>query len=210
MSVDSDYTRWADSYDTDRNLTRDLDQDVTTRVLGECRVAGVIEAGCGTGKNTKLFAGVGKRVLSVDFSVGMLARAVMRVREQHVRFCQADLSRPWPCRTASADLVSFNLVLEHVERLDTPFTEAARVLRPDGLLFVSELHPYRQYQGTRARFVEADGSSTHITAFVHHTYEFVRDAIAAGFRVERLDEWWHAEDDGKPPRILSLLFRKVV
>jgi malonyl-CoA O-methyltransferase len=208
MSVDSDYTRWAERYDTDRNLTRDLDLDVTARVLGGLRVDVVIEAGCGTGKNTGRFADIGGRVLSIDFSAGMLARAVRRAKGLRVGFCQADLTRPWPCGGEVADLVSFNLVLEHVESLDGVLREAARALRPGGYLFVSELHPYRQYQGSRARFVEEDGTSTRIDAFVHHASEFVQAAVTAGCRLERFDEWWHEEDDGKPPRLLTLLFRK--
>ena len=34
VDIDAAYTRWADRYDSDRNLTRDLDRSVTADVLG--------------------------------------------------------------------------------------------------------------------------------------------------------------------------------
>ena len=208
MSIDAAYTRWADRYDTDHNRTRDLDRSVTAEVLGARRFGMSIEAGCGTGKNTSLLAGISSSVLAMDFSAGMLDRAKDRVREPHVTFCHTDLLTAWPCDTGVADLVSCNLVLEHVEELDWVCGEAARTLRPDGLFFICELHPFRQYLGTQANFVDNEGSPVVIRAYTHHLSDFIRSASGAGFTLDRVDEWWHAEDTDKPPRLLSLLLKK--
>lgn len=208
MTIDLAYTRWADRYDTGRNLTRDLDRSVTADVLGARRFGMSIEAGCGTGKNTPLLASISGSVLAMDFSAGMLARAKERVRESNVMFEHADVLQAWPCGAGVADLVSCNLVLKHVESLDRVFGEAARALRPGGLFFICELHPFRQYLGTQANFVDGEGSAVAITAFTHHLSDFMQSAAGAGFTLERLDEWWHAEDSGKPPRLLSLLLKK--
>jgi ubiquinone/menaquinone biosynthesis C-methylase UbiE len=208
VTIDVTYTRWADRYDTDRNLTRDLDKSVTADVLGGRHFAMSIEAGCGTGKNTSLLASISGSVLAMDFSAGMLARARERVRESNVTFQQADLLHTWPCPAGVADLVSCNLVLEHVENIEVVFREAARALRPAGLFFVSELHPYRQYRGGQARFVDCEGAAVTIQAYAHDVSDFVRAASDAGFMLERLDEWRHAEDAEQPPRLLSLLLKK--
>lgn len=207
MNIDAAYTRWADRYDSDRNLTRDLDASATAAVLGARRFAMTIEAGCGTGKNTPFLASISAAVLALDFSAGMLARAQQQVHAPHVQFQQADLLETWPCATGAAALVTCNLVLEHIEALAPIFREAARVLAPHGHFFLSELHPYRQYQGSQARFVDDDGSLIQIQAYTHHLSDFVHAAAGAGFQIERLDEWWHVEDAGQPPRLLSLLFR---
>ena len=206
MKIDDAYSRWAASYDSDRNLTRDLDRAVTTALWGGRHGGRIVEAGCGTGKNTEFFAAVGEAVLALDFSPGMLARARQRVQAEHVRFEVANLELPWPCEGAWANLVSFNLVLEHIEALEPVFREAARVLAPGGRVFVSELHPFRQYQGSQAHFVDQNGSATPITAFCHHLSDFLRAARAARLELEQVDEHWHAEDQGKPPRLLTLLF----
>ena len=141
MTIDVAYTRWADSYDSDPNATRDLDQSATVEVLGKHHFVMAVEAGCGTGKNTLLLARISQSVLALDFSPGMLAKARARVQQPHVQFQQADLLKAWPCGDGGADLVSCNLVLEHIEHMAPIFREAARVLAPGGMFFVSELIP---------------------------------------------------------------------
>lgn len=216
MSIDLAYSQWAATYDHDRNLTRDLDGQITPQILaGIVPRAGkfglIIEAGCGTGKNTPCFAAVARDVLAMDFSRGMLAQArtrLARLNVGNVRFHEADLLAPWPCASEEADCVSCNLVLEHIEDMRPVFAEAARVLAPGGRFFISELHPFKQYRGSQARFVDASGATVPITAYQHHISDFTGLAHATGFAIERLDEWWHDEDADQPPRLLTLLLRK--
>jgi ubiquinone/menaquinone biosynthesis C-methylase UbiE len=210
LNTQSAYTIWAPNYDTDVNLTRDLDRDMTARMLGSKRYALTVEAACGTGKNTPFLASISGSVLALDFSPGMLALARERVRATNVQFQQTDLRDAWPCADESATLVSCNLVLEHIENLFHAFSEAARVLAVGGTFFVSELHPHKQYLGSQARFMHEQQVETRIEAFVHHLSDYLRAAEAASLKLEKLEESWHAEEMGqsKPPRLISLLFRK--
>lgn len=208
MTIEEDYTRWAERYDTDPNRTRDLDQLATGRLLGDRRFGRTIEAGCGTGKNTGLLAAISESVIAFDFSTGMLARARERVHATNVTFVRADVRDQWPCPPGEADLVCCNLVLEHLSDLLPFFREAERALRADGVLFVCELHPIRQYAGGQARIDDPAGTPTLIEAFTHHVTDFIGAAGKAGLRLLRLDEWWHEEDEGKPPRLISFLFGK--
>lgn len=207
QTVQAAYTQWAATYDTDRNLTRDLDQSVTRAALAGRRAASVLELGCGTGKNTALLAEIGARVQALDFSEGMLAQARAKVQAPNVTFGAADLTQPWPCADTSVDLVVGNLVLEHIAELDPLFAEAARVLAPGGLLFLAELHPFKQYLGSRAVFDQGQGR-VELPAFVHHISDFLGAAARAGLRLLELREWWHPEDQQAPPRLLTLLFVK--
>ena len=169
----------------------------------------VVEAGCGTGKNTVVLAARSDEVHALDFSPGMLEQARAKVGgAPHVRLSQADLTSRWPIAEVGADLVTFNLVLEHIERLEVVLAEAARVLRPRGTVRVSELHPFRQYRGTQARFGRPDGSVTRIPAFVHHVSDYIRAAESVGLTLRRLDERWHETDSGEPPRLLVLEFQR--
>lgn len=206
-SIRESYSDWAATYDRDRNRTRDLDQRVTRSVLGGSSFRFVVELGCGTGKNTSLLSDLAERVLALDFAEGMLAEARKKISTQNVEFVIADVTRVWPCKNEVADLVACNLVLEHVAELDPVFREAFRALQPDGQFFLSELHPFRQYQGTKARF-ERGGGTTEIAAFVHHLSDFLKAGERAGFACDRIDEWWHDEDEDKPPRLISFVFRK--
>lgn len=211
VNTQSAYTSWAPNYDTDVNLTRDLDREVSARMLGDKRYALTVEAACGTGKNTPFFASVSDSVLALDFSLGMLSVARQRVRETNVKFQQNDLLETWPCADEAAALVSCNLVLEHIENLQHIFNEAARVLAVGGTFFVSELHPHKQYLGSQARFVDAQHIETRIEAFVHHLSDYLHAAEAANLTLEKIEESWHPKEMGqnKPPRLISFIFRKL-
>lgn len=204
------YDRWADSYDTDRNATRDLDAVVMRSGLVDVRDRDVIELGCGTGKNTEWLAATARAVLALDFSRGMLARARTRVAATNVAFVQHDVREAWPAADGSADLVAGNLVLEHVEHVAHPYAESARVLRRGGRVFFCELHPERQRHGAQAQFTDAErGERVRVAAHRHTVAELVNEGLAQGLLLLHLGEW--LEEDapaGAAPRLLSVLFEK--
>lgn len=209
MNIQDVYTEWSITYDSDRNLTRDLDQAVTKETLANRRYQTVLEVGCGTGKNTLLMAQLGERVCALDLSVGMLEQAKLKVRSSNVLFAMADLTNDWPCKTESVDLVVCNLVLEHVRDLSAIFSEAHRTLVAGGEFFISELHPFRQYQGTKANFQRGQ-ETIEIPAFVHHISDFTEGAAQNGLSVRSFREWWHDTDQNKLPRLVSFMLEKQV
>lgn len=205
MNIQAAYTQWAATYDADRNLTRDLDQIVTRTVLAERRYRSILEIGCGTGKNTPLLASVGDQVHAIDFSEGMLAQARAKVLDGNVTFATADLTQPWPATDQSMDLIVCNLVLEHIADLSFIFAEARRTLMNAGQFFVCELHPFKQYLGSKATF-EREQARIELPAFVHHISDFLDAAADASFTLVSFKEWWHAEDQNAPPRLVSFIF----
>jgi malonyl-CoA O-methyltransferase len=207
MSIQNAYNEWSGSYDTDRNLTRDLDQSVTREVLANLRFNSILELGCGTGKNTSFLSQIGESVRAVDFSYGMIEKAKEKVRAANIKFSMMDITKRWKFDDHSFDLITCNLVLEHIEVLPFVFSEAARVLQNQGRFFINELHPFKQYEGKKARF-DKDGETVEVDAFVHHISEYVNTAMVNGLKLIKVDEYWHAEDQNKPPRIVSFLFEK--
>lgn len=206
-SVAAAYTQWSATYDTDRNLTRDLDQQVTRTLLGGRRYSSILEIGCGTGKNTVFLAQIGEQVRALDFSEGMLEQAKAKQPGPNVTFAVADLTQPWPCADQSVELIVCNLVLEHIAELSWIFSEARRTLTAGGQFYIAELHPFKQYIGSKARF-EHNQERIEPDAFVHHISEFYTAATNNGFILNDLKEWWHAEDQNAPPRLVSFLFVK--
>lgn len=207
MSIQDAYNNWSSSYDTDENLTRDLAQKVTRQALAHLHFKSILETGCGTGKNTSFLSQIGTQVHALDFSQGMIEKSQQKVKAKNVRFSIADLIQRWPCEDAAYDLIVCNLVLEHIEDLSFIFAEAYRVMQPSGKFLVNELHPFRQYEGKKARF-SSEAGVTEIPAFVHHISDFVNAASRNGLTLVKLNEWWHEEDQNKPPRIVSFLFEK--
>ena len=203
------YDRWARTYDTDANTTRDLDAEVLRRSSLAIDGRDVLELGCGTGKNTGWIAERARSVIGMDFSPGMLEVAHARVPLERVRLVQHDIRERWPIDDASVDLVIGNLILEHLSNVRPIFAEAARVLRPGGLMYSCELHPYRQLRGGQAHFTdEWSGEVVFAPAFQHTIAEYVNAAVAAGLTVQRLDEW--TETGAASPAIPRLLLIQLV
>lgn len=202
------YDTWASSYDSDYNLTRDLDAEVVRRAPLALEGRDVLELGCGTGKNTAFLAQLARSVMALDFSSGMLERARERVHAAHVRFVQQDVRERWPVPDDSVDVVVGNLVLEHVAGLAPIYAEAARVLRPGGRLWLCELHPERQRRGGQAQYTDPrTGDRVRVDAHLHSAAEYVNEGIRAGLELRELGEW--LENDvpaGTPPRLMSVLF----
>jgi len=207
MSIQKAYNEWSATYDSDENLTRDLDQKVTRAALANLQFNSILEIGCGTGKNTVFLAQIGTRVHALDFSEGMIEKAKKKVQAENVRFSVADLTQKWPCENRSYDLIVCNLVLEHIEDLSFIFSEAFRVLEEEGRFLINELHPFRQYEGKKASFGKGE-KVTEIPAFVHHISDFLNAALNNELTLVKLNEWWHEDDQSKPPRLISFLFEK--
>ncbi|MBD2677656.1 MULTISPECIES: class I SAM-dependent methyltransferase [Nostoc] len=207
MSIQAAYDNWSTTYDADENLTRDLDRIVTKETFMGLRCKSVVEIGCGTGKNTLLLSQIAQKVYAVDFSASMIEKAKEKVNSANVTFITADITNQWFCNNESADSIVCNLVLEHIEDLSFIFSEAYRVLVKGGYFFICELHPFRQYGGTQANF-QRNQEVIQIPAFIHHLSDFFQAAKNHGFLLEDFNEWWHEQDQNKPPRLVSFLFKK--
>lgn len=206
MSIQTAYDEWAEQYDSDKNRTRDLEASCLRSILAGIYPHHCLEIGCGTGKNTVWLQSIAARVTAVDFSEGMLAEAKRKVDQTNVGFVKADITQAWDFHQEPVGLIVFSLVLEHIEGLEPIFQRAAAVLLPGGFLYVGELHPFKQYLGTKARFESRTGI-TEIPCFVHHISEFIQAAQRAELELVKFSEFF--DDDRGLPRILGLVFRKL-
>lgn len=207
MNVQQAYDKWSKSYDTVENKTRDLE----ARALRES-VSGenleILEIGCGTGKNTEFLRTKAKHLTGADFSEEMLALAKRKIRAENVGFRQLDLREKWNFAESSFDLITCSLALEHIENIDYVFAEANRVLRAGGRFYFGELHPFKQYQGSKARF-ETGAGVFELECFVHHVSEFFAAAVNNNFEVVELREWFDDDDKTQIPRLLTMILRKI-
>ena len=144
MSIKESYNSWADQYDTNNNKTRDVENIALRKVLSTIHFDNCLEVGCGTGKNTVWLMEKASNVLAIDFSEAMLKKAKEKISANKVEFKQVDITQPWSLNDSMFDLVSFSLILEHIANLAPIFTEAGKVLKKGGYLYVGELHPFKQ------------------------------------------------------------------
>ncbi len=207
MNVKNAYNEWADQYDTNLNKTRDMEALVLRETLGSLVFSSCLEIGCGTGKNTVWLQTKATQVVAVDFSEEMLSKAKEKISQPNVQLLQADINEPWHFVQQPFDVVSFSLVLEHIEDLTAIFKKVAEALSPNGHVYIAELHPFKQYSGSKARFETAAGTQV-VTCFNHHVSDFVIAAKKAGLELVGIDEYFDDQDRNQIPRILQLLFRK--
>lgn len=208
MNNQKAYDTWAAIYDTNLNKTRDLDALVTQKVLGKYSFQDVLEIGCGTGKNTLWLAKEATHIWAMDFSEGMLEQLKRKLENYPLNLYQADIQKSWPISDNQVDLAVTNLVLEHIQDLNFIFEEAARVLKTEGLFFISELHPIKQYLGSKARFEQNEEVQV-LDCYTHHISDYLESAKLAGFDCIELQEWFDEDHRGTPPRLVSFVFKKL-
>jgi trans-aconitate 2-methyltransferase len=127
----------------------------------------VLEAGCGTGRDTEALLGrlPRGRVIAVDGSARMLERLRARLADRldRVEAIQADLTAPLPI-TRPADtafsVATFHWIHDH----DALFANIARALRP-GAPFVADCGGKGNVATVRAAVEDVLGEPTHIWNF---------------------------------------------
>lgn len=207
MSTQYLYNQWSSTYDEVENKTRDLEKKAGQQQLSTIPFRRVLELGCGTGKNTEWLQQTAEEVLAVDLSEGMLQKATEKIQDGHVLFVQADITKPWDFVSGPIDLVTCSLILEHIEDLTVIFREAATVLPAGGYFYICELHPFKQYAGSKARFETSEGLQV-LDCYVHHLSDYTGAAARNGFHIHSVEEWFDENDRTAMPRLLSFLFRK--
>ncbi len=110
-------------------------------------VPAFLDIGTGTGRLLELVAPRTAHALGIDASRDMLALARGRLAERGLAgrctVRQADLYR-LPLPDGGFDVVALQMVLHYADDPAAALAEAARVLRPDGLLVVADLVPHER------------------------------------------------------------------
>ena len=207
MSISEAYNSWSEQYDSNENKTRDLDKIVTTTILSDYSFKTVLELGCGTGKNTAWLLEKAARIIGLDFSEGMLEKARQKISSSKVIFQKADLKQEWQIQNEFADLITSSLTLEHIENLNFIFAQVHSKLQNNGILFICELHPFKQYNGTKARY-ETEKGREELEVYTHHISDYLDAAKQNNLQLIDLKEWFDDAQNNGIPRLISFVFRK--
>jgi 2-polyprenyl-6-hydroxyphenyl methylase / 3-demethylubiquinone-9 3-methyltransferase len=156
------------------------------------RGATVVDLGCGGGLLAEPLARGGARVVGVELGRASVGAAREHARESgsngRLLYVRADAQRA-PLANGCADLVLAADLLEHVPSWRSVVAEAARLLRPGGLLFVNTID-----RSWRARLLavfaaEAVGlvpRGTHDFRLFIRPVELAREAGARGLELVHL------------------------
>lgn len=183
------YDRWSESYDVDENPLVAIEEPWVKRLLGDVRGLSVLDVGCGTGRHALWMANAGAEVTAIDFSAGMLQRAINKCGGRNIRFQVQDLSQPLPFEDLSFDRVLCGLVIDHIADLGSLFREMTRICRPKGVVLVSVMHPAMMLLGVSARFRDpASGREIRPGSCTHQISDYVMAAAQAGLSFDHLSE----------------------
>ena len=206
MNTRQAYNEWSKTYDTMQNKTRELEAKALRESISDFGPVNILEIGCGTGKNKKFLQTKALNLIGADFSAEMLAKAKEKITAANVEFRQFDLREEWNFPEKSFDLITCSLALEHIENIDFVFGQARKVLRSGGLFYIGELHPFKQYQGGKARF-ETNSGVFELECFVHHVSDFFAAGKKNNFECVELKEWFDEDDRTQIPRLLTMIFQ---
>lgn len=208
MNTQQAYNIWSEQYDTNENKTRDLEAISLRELIKDKQFEYCLEIGCGTGKNTEWLMTKADKVLAVDLSEEMLSKAKQKINASNVTFKQADITQDWNFTNGQQfDLATFSLVLEHIEDLESIFKKLNQVIQPNGIVYIGELHPFKQYNGSKARFETSEGVQV-VICFNHHITDFVNAAKNNCFELININEYFDDNNRNSIPRILTLIFKK--
>lgn len=173
-----------------------VDRPACLDLLGAVAGRRVLDAACGPGIYAEELTARGASVVGFDHSPRMIDLARERVSSADFRVHDLGAPLDW-LADASVDLVLCALAIEYVDDRTGALRELRRVLRPDGALVLSKLHPTADrlrhggdYFG--ARVVEELWTGTPSPWPMRFWIEPLERTLAAitgaGFVVERLVE----------------------
>ncbi len=211
QDINEAHNRWAATYDSARNPTRDVAHDVVQHYLKDITGDEVLDLGCGSGLNLSKLASVAENVTGVDGSEKMLEEAKRKPLPQHVWLVHHNILEPWPFLDNHFDAIVVSLVLEHIRDLSSLFKECCRTLKPSGWMLVCEYHPKRQAMGKSASFYDPkEKTDITIPSFVHTLAEYKQAAQDAGFEFLGEKDWQARDENNALPQVLSFRLRKAL
>ena len=179
------YRLWSETYDAPLRLSP-LEEPVVHRLLDALPPSSlVLDAACGTGRHSVYLAGRGHRIIGIDRSPEMLARARRKIGAGEFR--EGDLTA-LPLADASVDAVVCALALVHLPDVDAAVRELARVVRPGGRVIISDVHPFVILLGWQAQFRAATGAPGFMRIHPHLPSAYCQAFAAAGLSVRGCHE----------------------
>jgi len=181
------FDRWAQVYDAQRNPLLMLEERKATPLLPVISGGNVLDIGCGTGRwLTQLEALDPASLTGIDCSISMLERAREKVRST-TKLVHGDCS-VLPGDDTSYSFVMASFLISYIEDLHGFARECARVLRPDGSILISDMHPTTAVERGWTRSFQIDGATVDIAARFRSLAELVAIFKQNGFEVRALVE----------------------
>jgi len=162
----------------------------------------VLDAGCGSGRDTATLSELGAEVIGIDLSSGLIQ--VAKAKKPHLTFVHGSfLDIPFPDN--SFDGVWSHASLVHLDTLDevkTALQEFNRVLKSGGCLYVL----VKKQTGTDKTAVVTDSLSNHDRFFRYYTEDELAELLKiTGYKLDSMltEDDVHGRDEVKWIKIFA-------
>ncbi|WP_310733905.1 class I SAM-dependent methyltransferase [Cellulophaga baltica] len=145
-------------------------------------------------------------MIALDFSENRLAKAKEKIKDKRVTFKKRDITTSRNIKNDFADLGTCSLIHEHIKDLNLVFKQVSETLKNDGIFFVSKLHPFKQYSGSKASYETEEGTQE-LATHVHHISEYITVAEGNGLKLMELKKWFDEDNKSEIPRLIGLVFQ---
>lgn len=167
------YEKWADNYDQMPNLLIDAEEPEVRKILQGFPIGRAVDVACGTGRYSSILHELGHKVTGIDQSESMLR--IAKVKNPTIDFVLADISKKLPLPDESYDLALSSLALTHFKSLDDPIKQISSLVKKDGIVLLSDIHPMIVSLGGHADFFDKAGEHGFITNYVHWHSEYINE-----------------------------------
>lgn len=197
----------------------------TLEKLGDVKGKRILDLGCGDGGYSRALAKEGALLTSADCSEDMIEYAKNKAEEENLKIdhrvvnANALIDIPENCY----DVVLCSMMLMDVEDLDGTLKEIYRVLKPEGTVFISILHPC--FKGKETAWLKDNGIQVLVSdyhnpkewvgeikgmkdpvIYRHRTLsEYVKAFVGSGFKISDMNEPVPTEEQAQmSPRVAWL------
>lgn len=179
VSVSEGYRRWAATYDCSPNPLLALEERCLESVIPDLTGEFVLDLACGTGR---WFEGLSRKrasaIVGSDLSESMLLQAAKKTAKGS-RLVRADVCH-LPYADARFDFALCSFAVGHIGAVDLFASECARVLKSQGELLVTDLHPRAYAAGWRTGFRDR-GIAVEVPSLPRSSATLVSTFATAGF-----------------------------
>ena len=130
------------------------------RLMGDVKGRLILDAGSGEGYLSRFYARRGAQVVGVDFSENLIKIRKKQSESLPIEFIVGNICNLQELSSEDFDIVLCNLVLLNLECVEESLREFHRLLRPQGFLVFSIVHPaFNVYGPGRWELGEKDSTT---------------------------------------------------
>lgn len=176
------FAAWAKVYDTQPNPLLALEERYFAHLLPHTKDRHVLDVGCGSGRWLSRFVQGGPASLHGLDSSGEMMEIAARKELSDTELIHAELP-PIPIASGSKDMALASFVLSYVEDLELCASELARVIRPGGDLFLSDMHPGTAVTLGWKRGFDTAAQTYRLKVHTRPVIDLISTFIAHGFEI---------------------------